>query len=66
MINSPCIDLCTTDPESGLCIGCGRTSEEIANWLSFSEKQREQVLKKLDNRNKISSIQNNMLETANE
>jgi len=66
MVDSPCIDLCATDPESGLCIGCGRTPEEIANWVSFSEKQKEQVLKNLDNRNKISNIQNSMLETANE
>jgi hypothetical protein len=66
MIDSPCIDLCTTDPESGLCIGCGRTSEEIANWVFFSEKQKEQVLKNLNNRNKSSAIQNSMLEIVNE
>jgi predicted Fe-S protein YdhL (DUF1289 family) len=66
MIDSPCIDLCTTDPESGLCIGCGRTPEEIENWVSFSEKQKEQVLKNLDNRNKISTIQDSMIETVNE
>tara|TARA_B110000438_G_C15621754_1_gene566865 strand:+ start:342 stop:542 length:201 start_codon:yes stop_codon:yes gene_type:complete len=66
MLDSPCIDLCTTDPESGLCVGCGRTLEEISNWVSFSEKQKEQVLKNLNNRNKISSIQNNMVETVNE
>ena len=23
MIDSPCNDICTTDPESGLCVGCG-------------------------------------------
>ena len=66
MIDSPCIDLCTTDPESGLCIGCGRTPKEIENWVFFSEKQKEQVLKNLDNRNKISIIQNSMIETVNE
>ena len=31
MIESPCKDICTKDPESGLCVGCGRTQEEIAN-----------------------------------
>ena len=66
MIDSPCIDLCTTDPESGLCIGCGHTPKEIENWVSFSEKQKEQVLKNLDNRNKISTIQDSMIETVNE
>ena len=61
MIHSPCNDICTIDPENGLCMGCGRTSEEIANWVFFSEKQKKQVLKTLDIRNKISTNQNNMV-----
>ena len=44
MIDSPCNDICTTDSESNLCVGCGRTKEEIANWLFFTDKQKEQVL----------------------
>jgi len=44
MIASPCNDVCTTDSESNLCIGCGRTKEEIANWLFLTDKQKEQVL----------------------
>tara|TARA_B110000438_G_scaffold295045_1_gene337446 strand:+ start:2016 stop:2756 length:741 start_codon:yes stop_codon:yes gene_type:complete len=59
MIESPCNDVCTTDSESGLCVGCGRTPEEIANWVYFSDKQKERVLKSLENRNKISTNQNN-------
>lgn len=26
----PCIGVCTMDPESGTCLGCGRTAEQIA------------------------------------
>ena len=44
MIASPFNDVCTTDSESNLCIGCGRTKEEIANWLFLTDKQKEQVL----------------------
>ena len=33
MIDSPCNDVCTTDSESGLCVGCGRTTNEIAKWF---------------------------------
>ena len=29
---SPCVSVCTMDPESGLCRGCFRTLDEIANW----------------------------------
>jgi|TARA_B110000438_G_C15786188_1_gene638529 predicted Fe-S protein YdhL (DUF1289 family) len=49
MINSPCVDICTTDPESGLCVGCGRSKEEIANWLSYSDEKKKVVLNHLKN-----------------
>ena len=61
MLESPCNDICTTDPESGLCVGCGRTQEEISNWLFFDDKQKKMVLMNLKRRNKISSTSNNML-----
>ena len=63
MIDSPCVDICTTDPESGLCVGCGRTAEEIANWVIFSDKEKKKVLIELEKRNKISTIKDNMLNT---
>ena len=55
MYDSPCNDICTTDLQSGLCIGCGRTQNEIANWVSYSNKQRAIILKELKNRNNIVS-----------
>ncbi|MEM8647051.1 MAG: DUF1289 domain-containing protein, partial [Pseudomonadota bacterium] len=30
--DSPCIKICVVDPETDLCIGCGRTKAEIAGW----------------------------------
>ena len=32
MIISPCISICKTDPETGLCYGCGRNDEEKRKW----------------------------------
>ena len=61
MIDSPCVDICNTDPESDLCVGCGRTVEEIANWIIFSDKEKKKLLIELEKRNKISTIKNNML-----
>jgi len=58
---SPCNAICTTDPDSGLCIGCGRTREEITNWLYFSEAQKEKVLKALEIRNKSSITHYSMI-----
>ena len=52
MIESPCNDICTTDPESGLCIGCNRTNEEIANWYIYSENQKQKILIDIEKRNK--------------
>ena len=53
MIDSPCNDVCTIDPESRLCVGCSRTSDEIVNWLSYTDKQKKNVLKELKYRNNI-------------
>ena len=42
-IESPCVDVCTLDPATQLCIGCYRTIEEIAGWASYSDEQRSAV-----------------------
>lgn len=46
-MNSPCIDVCTMDPVTGLCAGCGRTLQEIASWSSISDAERERIMKLL-------------------
>ena len=57
MIDSPCNEICKTDIESGLCIGCGRTQYEISNWLYYSDNEKKKVLKALKYRNIIDSKQ---------
>jgi hypothetical protein len=32
MADSPCIGVCLIDDETGTCVGCGRTIDEIINW----------------------------------
>ena len=32
MITSPCISICKTDPVTGYCYGCGRSSEDKKHW----------------------------------
>ena len=49
-IQSPCIKLCVVDPDSGYCMGCGRTGDEIASWISLSPQEREAVTEQLDQR----------------
>ena len=43
-VSSPCVQLCTIDPHSGLCQGCGRTLDEIAAWGALPEPTRRAVM----------------------
>jgi predicted Fe-S protein YdhL (DUF1289 family) len=44
---SPCNKICTIDPRSGLCRGCGRTLDEIARWMSLGESERCRIMAEL-------------------
>ncbi|HCX34064.1 MAG TPA: DUF1289 domain-containing protein [Rhodocyclaceae bacterium] len=43
-VASPCVDVCRMDAASGLCEGCLRTIEEIAEWSSAGEARRRAIL----------------------
>jgi predicted Fe-S protein YdhL (DUF1289 family) len=43
-IETPCIKVCVVDPETGFCIGCGRTRDEIGTWLSLSAADRHSIV----------------------
>jgi len=47
MIESPCINICTLDARSGLCLGCGRTIDEIARWTAISAAERAHIMNEL-------------------
>lgn len=49
-VPSPCIDICRIDPDSGLCDGCLRTLDEIADWGGYSEEQKQSVAQELAQR----------------
>ena len=63
MMDSPCIDICTIDPESGLCVGCSRTPEEISDWNISNNFRKKQILTKTKIRNlkKMIKISNEKL-----
>jgi predicted Fe-S protein YdhL (DUF1289 family) len=48
---SPCINICQLDAQ-GLCVGCRRTLDEIAEWSSASEARRREILRALALRTK--------------
>ncbi|MGB7975300.1 MAG: DUF1289 domain-containing protein [Roseiarcus sp.] len=49
-VSTPCINVCVLDPLSSLCIGCGRTAQEIAAWATMVETERLAVMAGLGQR----------------
>ena len=49
-IESPCVKVCTLDAQAGLCLGCGRTLDEIARWLAMTPVERAQIMADLPSR----------------
>jgi uncharacterized protein len=49
-ISTPCVRICVVDPLTALCIGCGRSTEEIAAWLDMSEPERAVIIAGLGER----------------
>jgi uncharacterized protein len=49
-VKTPCTGVCTLDPVSGLCIGCGRSVAEIAGWMGFDRKERAAIMMRLPTR----------------
>lgn len=43
-MDTPCIDVCEMDAGTGLCLGCGRTLDEIARWGTMSAEERRAVM----------------------
>jgi predicted Fe-S protein YdhL (DUF1289 family) len=49
-IATPCINICMLDARSGLCEGCGRSSDEIGAWASLSQAERRYIMAQLPER----------------
>jgi len=45
-METPCIKVCQLDKEN-LCMGCGRTLQEISDWTRMSDAERAQVMHRL-------------------
>lgn len=58
-METPCVDICILDDTSGICIGCGRSGDEIARWINMTPAQRQAIMEALPERLK-------QLERANE
>jgi len=46
-IDSPCVKLCTIHPQTGLCLGCARSLDEIAAWSRMAPERRRAIMAEL-------------------
>jgi len=53
---SPCIQICKLDNQTGLCVGCLRTMNEIAAWGRIDDAKKREIYKKIDHRKKKISV----------
>jgi len=49
-VASPCVKVCIVDGESGLCLGCFRTLEEIGAWAGLPDSERASIMEDLPGR----------------
>jgi predicted Fe-S protein YdhL (DUF1289 family) len=45
MIQSPCNKICTLNADH-ICVGCGRSRNEIGGWTQFSDGEKRRVLER--------------------
>jgi len=53
VVPSPCTQVCEIDPQTGWCLGCARTLEEIGSWNTASDRERAAILVCLVARRKL-------------
>jgi len=49
-IESPCVKICVIHPRAGICVGCHRSLDEIADWSTMGADERARVLSELPDR----------------
>lgn len=49
-MKTPCRMICVLDGESGYCMGCKRTLDEIAGWGRLDDAARQRIMDELDDR----------------
>lgn len=47
IVESPCISVCVMDAETGWCLGCARTIDEIGRWGETDQADRDAVMETL-------------------
>lgn len=46
--DSPCTGYCSTSHGDEICKGCGRTWDEVLNWIIYSDEEKNAVWARLE------------------
>jgi uncharacterized protein len=49
-VESPCVRECVIDQQTGYCMGCWRTLNEISFWVNYTPEQKLRILQMLQER----------------
>lgn len=52
-VPSPCVSLCKMDPDSGFCVGCLRTIDEIVQWAQAGDDFKRAVWAEIKRREEL-------------
>ncbi|WP_082336779.1 DUF1289 domain-containing protein [Rhizobium ecuadorense] len=63
-MQTPCIHVCSLVSATGFCAGCGRTLQEIGNWVSYSDIERSRIMALLPARLAGAAAVSNHMETG--
>jgi predicted Fe-S protein YdhL (DUF1289 family) len=47
---SPCVNICKMDADHGICVGCFRTLDEIAQWSRADDGRKQAILVAVEKR----------------
>jgi predicted Fe-S protein YdhL (DUF1289 family) len=54
LTDSPCVGICSsTNVGDAICIGCGRSAEEVIDWNTYTDEHRIAINIRLQNEKKI-------------
>jgi uncharacterized protein len=49
-VESPCLGICTMNEKTGFCLGCYRTIDEIREWDTMSNEDKQKTVDALEQR----------------
>jgi predicted Fe-S protein YdhL (DUF1289 family) len=59
-LRSPCVGHCGLNNEN-VCVGCGRTTKDIRNWIGASDEEKKQIISESRERLRVQKLRDDNL-----